>query len=636
MPGKPYILNRFWQEIKRRRVFRVVATYLATGYIILEVTNNLVGPLHLPAWTATLIILLLAAGLPVTLVITWIFDFTPAGIIRTEPAAAVPQKSPEKGFFKRIFSANNIVITILLIVAGALAWPRIFGSNKPVKTLYPDKPVTVAVMPFQNMTNDTLWNGWQNGIQVNLITSLSNTGEIEVKELESVNSSLRKSGIRNYASLTTSVEATAARKLKANTFVCGSIKQAGSTIRINAQLVNSGTEDSFRSFQLDGTRKAVLSMIDSLTSLVRNSLIISKLEREASMAFQGLAMTNSPEAYRYFSFGNIAFQKYDYPTAAKWFSQACLIDTNLVFSSILLSLSYANEGLYNEGKKLIIKLYGKKDQLPLQLKPWINYAHAVSFETPEEEIRYLKQLKESKDQAPVLYSFSGYALNRLEQFEKAIPELEKALEMYKKWKIKPFWSKEYVELGLAYHKTGIYDSEKKLYRTSSKYFPEDLQLLRREALLALAENDSASAEKYIQKFKKASVRNLIPEPAINASVGDIYYEAGMPGMAEIFYRQALSYEPDNPGWLNNLAWLLIEKNRDVSEGLQLVDRALGSDPSNYLYLDCKGWGLYRQGKYREALDLLEKSRDLSPVYRHQLLVHIEEVKKALAAQKVSP
>ncbi|MDP4223303.1 MAG: hypothetical protein Q8868_08325 [Bacteroidota bacterium] len=636
MPGNPDIFNRLWQEIKRRRVFRVVATYLATGYIILEVTNNLVGPLHLPVWTATLIILLLAAGLPVTLVITWIFDFTPAGIIRTERAGAVPQKPPERGFIKRIISANNIVITVLLIIAGALAWPRIFGSNKPVKTLYPDKPATVAVMPFQNMTNDTLWNGWQNGIQVNLITSLSNTGDIEVKELESVNSSLRKSGIRNYASLTTSVEATVARKLKANTFVCGSIKQAGPTIRINAQLVNSGTENSFRSFQLDGTRKAILSMIDSLSSLVRNSLIISKLEREASMAFQDLAMTNSPEAYRYFSFGNIAFQKYDYPTAAKWFSQACLIDTNLVLSSILLSLSYANEGLHNEGKNLSLRLYGKRDQVPLQFKPWINYAYAVSFETPEEEIRYLKQLKESKDQAPVFYSFSGYAFNRLEEFEKAIPELEKALEMYKKWKIKPFWSKEYVELGLAYHKTGIYDSEKKLYHTASKYFPEDLQLLRREALLAIAENDSASAEKYIQKFKKASGENLIPESSINASVGDIYYEAGMPGKAEIFYRQALSSEPDNPAWLNNLAWLLIEKNMDVAEGLRLVGKALESDPSNYLCLDCKGWGLYRQGKYREALDLLEKSRDLSPVYRRQLLVHIEEVKKALAAQKVSP
>jgi tetratricopeptide (TPR) repeat protein len=636
MPGKPDILNRFWQELKRRRVFRVIATYLATGYIIIEVTNNLVGPLQLPPWTATLVILLLAVGLPATLVITWIFDFTPAGIVRTEPAADVSEKPPAKGIFGRMLSPNNIVIIVLLIIAGVLAWPRIFGKSKPVKPLYFSEPISVAVMPFQNMTNDTLWNEWQDGIQVNLITSLSNTGEIEVKQLESVNSSIRKNGIMNYASLTTQVEATIARRLKANTFICGSIKQAGSTIRINAQLVNSGTEDPFRSFQIDGTRKSVLSMIDSLSTLVKNSLVITKMESEASIAFQRLAITNSPEAYRYFSLGNIAFQKYDYPTAVKWLSKACTIDTSLVFSSILLSLSYANNRLYKEAKDLSLRFYGRRDQAPIQYRPWINYAHAVSFETPEEEVRYLRELKESGDQAPVYYSFSGYAYNRFQQFDKAIPELEKALEMYRKWDTRPFWSKEYAELGLAYHKMGDFVKEKKLYHAAMKYFPEDLHLLQRQFVLALAQNDTASANDYLEKFIKSSKGSLIPEPAITASVGDLYSEAGLAEKAEVFYRRALSTEPYNPVRLNSLAWLLIDKNRNVEEGLQLVSRAVGTDPSNPLYLDCKGWGLYRQGKYKEALALLEKSMDLSPVYIHSIRIHIEEVRKAIAARNVNP
>ncbi len=636
MPGKPDIFGRFWLELKRRRVFRVIATYLATGYIIIEVTNNLVGPLQLPPWTATLVILLLAVGLPVTLVITWIFDFTPAGIIRTEAAPEVHEKAPARGIFRRIVSVNNIVIFVLLIIAGILAWPRVSGRNTRVKPRYFSETVSVAVMPFQNMTNDTTWNEWQDGIQVNLITSLSNTGEIEVKQLESVNSSIRKSGIRNYASLGTSVAGTIARRLKANTFVCGSIKQAESTIRINAQLVNSNTEDSFRSFQIDGSRKTILSIIDSLSMLVRNSLLITVMESEASMAFQNLAVTNSPEAYRYFSLGNIAFQKYDYSSAVKWFSRSCILDTSLIFSSIMLSLSYQNDSLYKEAKDLSLRLYGKRDLVPIQYKPWIDYAHSACWETPEEEVRYLRQLKEKGTQAPLLYSFSGYAYNRTGQYGKAIPELEDAIEMYRKWDTKPFWSKEYTELGLAYHRSGDYKNEKKLYRVAGRYFPENLLILHRRAVLALAENDTVSANGFIEKFRKVSKGNLVPESEISSYVGDIYFEAGISEKAEILYRQALSADPYNPDRLFSLAWLLVDKNRNVEEGLQLISRAIGQDPLNHLYLECKGWGLYKQGKYKEALELLEKSRDLSPTYRHLVLVHIEEVRKALAAQKVNP
>jgi len=46
-----------------------------------------------------------------------------------------------------------------------------------------------------------------------------------------------------------------------------------------------------------------------------------------------------------------------------------------------------------------------------------------------------------------------------------------------------------------------------------------------------------------------------------------------------------------------------------------------------------GWGLYKQGKYEEVLQILEKSRDLSPIYDHNIFLHLQEVKKAVASQK---
>ena len=85
--------------------------------------------------------------------------------------------------------------------------------------------------------------------------------------------------------------------------------------------------------------------------------------------------------------------------------------------------------------------------------------------------------------------------------------------------------------------------------------------------------------------------------------------------------------------MNNLAWLLIDKDRDVNKGLELADKALEMDPVNYSYLDTKGWGLYKQGKYKEALEILERSWELKPVYDHELFLHLEEVRNAIVNKK---
>ena len=84
MAQKSSDLKKFWQELKRRKVFGVVTTYSATAYIIIEVANNLAVPLHLPDWFITLILIVLLIGLPIVVILSWIFDFTPQGIKKTE------------------------------------------------------------------------------------------------------------------------------------------------------------------------------------------------------------------------------------------------------------------------------------------------------------------------------------------------------------------------------------------------------------------------------------------------------------------------------------------------------------------------------------------------------------------------
>ena len=84
MPDKPKGPLNFWQELKRRKVFRVIAMYAATAFIIMEAGDIMLPRLGLPDWTVTFIIVLLIIGFPISIILSWIFDITPEGVKKTE------------------------------------------------------------------------------------------------------------------------------------------------------------------------------------------------------------------------------------------------------------------------------------------------------------------------------------------------------------------------------------------------------------------------------------------------------------------------------------------------------------------------------------------------------------------------
>jgi len=632
MPQKPNKLIRLWQELKRRKVFRVLTIYAATAYIIIELLNNLIEPLLLPEWTATLVVFLLVLGLPVVVILSWVFDITSEGIIKTESETVTGEKKTITKPSKRRLRTNDVVIAVLLIIVVILVWPKIFSRDKTDNEMRANDRISVAVLPFQNMTNDTTWNKWQTAIQTDLITSLSNSEELKVKQKESINSLLQNSGFTNNTSITPSVANRISKKLGASMFIYGSIKQSGTIIRLNAQLYDTKAKDDFKSFHVDGTTENILHFIDSLSFMVKNYLIIAELQKEVPAAFHQLVSTNSHEVYSFFAYGYGALIKFDYSTAAQWFSRVLEYDSSLTFATVLLSFSYAKHGRYEEAKECCLRAFEKKDQMPLQLQIWTDYIYALTFETPQEEIKYLRQLQEIDDQLPDFYYYKGTAYNNLHQFNKAIPELEKALKKYEERYSKPFWSPVYAALGFAYHKTGQVRKEKELYKKSEKDFPGNLILTGMQAILAFNENDTIATNTYIDRYVSLCKENLLPESVIATNIADIYSDAGIPDEAEKYYKKALSLEPEHPGLLNNLAWLLIDNDLKINEGIELIDKALELSPDHYLYLHTKGWGLYKQGKYEEALKFLEKSWELKPIYDHEIYLHLEEVKKALARQ----
>jgi tetratricopeptide (TPR) repeat protein len=225
----------------------------------------------------------------------------------------------------------------------------------------------------------------------------------------------------------------------------------------------------------------------------------------------------------------------------------------------------------------------------------------------------------------------------LYQFDKAIPEFEKALEIYDNWGSKSYWVYNYTTLGYAYHKMNLYDKERKLYKKAEKEFPNDPSIIYRQAVLALSETDTIVAKGYIEKVTSDWRRNSLSEADISARLGNIYYEAGNLGKAEKCFRQAFLLEQTNPDRLNYLAYFLINNDRNINEGIELVDKALIISPDNYEYLDTKGWGLYKQSKFNESIESLQRSWDLrrrNAIYNHEAFLHLEAAKKSVENQKV--
>ncbi len=536
-----------------------------------------------------------------------------------------------KTIWQKIFSW--FLVAAFLILAGMYLYPKIFKQDR--KDLFSAKgKITVAVMPFQNLTNDATRNFWEVMIQDNLITSLSNARELKIRQTESVLSLLDNADMTTYASLTPALARSISQKLDANVFVQGSINQIGEITRLNARLIDSKTEEVFKSFQIEGSPENILLLSDSLSRIIRDYLIVELLKKEADPLVRDYyESTTSPEAFYYLLEGQKSFRKRDYTHAREMLLKALEIDSTHVHAMTSLASAYGNQGYFAEAKKWSQKAYESRNNSPRKEKLAVEGIYAYFFETPNEVIKYYRQLLEIDDQNSIALYLIGLSYNWLGQYDKAIPELEKALEINKNWGSQVLWAPNYTVLGAAYHKTGQYRKEQKLYKQAEKDFPDDIIIIRRQAILALARGKTKQADEYLERFELLARNQAATEASLQSQLGGIYEEAGKIDQAEEYLRNALVLEAQSPTRMNNLAYLLIEKELNVDEGMELIEKALEQRPDNSYFLHSKGLGLYKQGKYQDALAILQKSWDLRMEhgrYSHEIFQNLEKAKKAVA------
>lgn len=636
MTGKSGPTFNFFQEIKRRKVFRVIAMYAGAAFVIIELINNVVDPLRLPGWLPTLVILLLIVGFPVIAILAWIFDLTPEGIKKTDPLMDSDDNLEATHPDRRKLKLSDIIIIVLIIVVGFLVYPKIFNVDSLKDARDPDGKISIAVLPFENLSGDSIYQIWQGGFQNLLITTLSNSEELSVRKYHAINDVLHNKKDINLATLSPSFAKDLGNKLDVKTLILGNILKAGNKIRINAQLVDAETEEIYKTYKVDGSSENDLFLLaDSLSGMIKNYIEIKKISDDYnSPAIIGNSLTNSSEAFKHYIRGWDAFKYMELESAIEWFSKA--IENDSTFINAYVFISYANlmYGRSVQAKYWVNKAYDRRDDLAHEEKLALDQLYAYFYESPHEEIKYIKQLIEIDDLNPMYWHQMGFAYYKLFEYEDAVKSWEQIFRIHDKWGTDYSNPYVYFLMGDAYHKLEKHDKEKEILALGNRVYPNAIMIQQYQAICAFSNGRVKEAEDILVEYKTIR-QNILhcTEAMISSGIGTIFSESGMFEEAEAYYRDAIKKDPENLYWVHEFSWYLIDNEIDIQEGIKLADRVLEQAPEYWPSIDAKGWGLYKLGKYEEALDLLKNSWDLKFAYSHTGYLHIQEVEQAALKQR---
>ena len=405
--------------------------------------------------------------------------------------------------------AGILAVCLIVFLLGLFVYPRL-NKGKSFKNLRSlTRELSVAVLPFQNLTNDTLRNIWKDMIQENLISALYNTRELHVRSKQIINELYQKKETKGNSGIPAKIADAISEKVDADIYLNGSFMKVGHQIRIDLQMVDTKTEEILKTFEKSCPEDDSLffQAINLLSIDVTDFLVISKFINVHPEFRIKPFTTTSAQAFKSYIKGENAYNVYDFNAAEYWYLNALAIDSNFYNPMIGLSTIYIDQAaLFAEKDKTeksikwLMKCYNKKDLWPPVYQFWISFIYAIFFESRDEQIRYLKLREALDDYLPETHNALGEIYRERKQYDDAISEFEKAMAIYRKFGMEYLKdNQDYFALAELYRRTGQFEKEKKLLREAEQYIPETwLNTLR--ALLAFGEKDTIEANKYIEKF----------------------------------------------------------------------------------------------------------------------------------------
>jgi TolB-like protein/Flp pilus assembly protein TadD len=217
----------FFTELKRRNVYRAAAFYAAAAWLLVQVATQVFPFYEIPNWAVRLVIAAVLIGFPFVLLFSWFYEWTPQGIMRegeVDRSASIMHATGKK-------LDRWIITTLALAVVLLLADKFVLHKNANETAVLPEK--SIAVLPFENLSEDKANGYFAEGIQDEILTRLAKIGALKV---------ISRTSTQHYASNPTNLPEIA-KQLGVANILEGSVQRAGDAVHINVQLIHAATDD---------------------------------------------------------------------------------------------------------------------------------------------------------------------------------------------------------------------------------------------------------------------------------------------------------------------------------------------------------------------------------------------------------
>jgi TolB-like protein/Tfp pilus assembly protein PilF len=267
--------RNFLAELKRRNVYKVAVAYALVGWLLIQVASTTFPFLQIPAWGTRLVIGLVLLAFPIALILAWAFELTPQGIKRTDDAGS-PNAAARPFTAKRVF----IMMAIGLGAAGLLLLQIVRSKGGPEIS---DK--SIAVLPFENRSEDKANAYFADGVQDEILTRLARIGDLKV---------ISRTSTQHYKTTPENLREVG-RQLGVAHILEGSVQKSGDSIRVNVQLIRAETDVHVWAEIYDRKLTDVFALQSEIANTIAEALKAKLTGAEKQVIAQKL--TENAEAY---------------------------------------------------------------------------------------------------------------------------------------------------------------------------------------------------------------------------------------------------------------------------------------------------------------------------------------------------
>ncbi len=490
---------KFFDELKRRNVIKASLAYLVVAWVLLQVVEFLLPMFEAPEWVLKGVTLLMAIGLPIWIVISWIYDIGPEGIEKTSKDSDNELKTELTNKRLNVFIIVGLSIAVVVLVL-----------NQFVFSIDSDKEYSIAVLPFDNMSSDEDNEYFSDGVTEAILTNLSKIKSLTV---------ISRTSTKRYKGTNKSIPEIA-KELGVNYILEGSVGKDDDDIRITAQLISSEDEHVWAD-NYDRKYDDIFIIQTEVAQKIAQQLKIAiNPDEEKALA---LAPTTSLKAYDLLlkarSFSDKNTQE-DFNIAINLFEQAIDLDPNFAEAYIEMAFCYQNNLSLNNNDhdRNLIKIRNLVDKA-LTLNPNLAKAHSLLglkyFNNGEREKaieHYEKALRLNPNDA-VAHAHMAifYARDRMGDLSKSLYEIEQSA------KLDPFSPLiNYYKIIILLRNDKLVEAEElfkkrySLFSEGRKEFLEDYILTNKARVISLDKKDWTETIKFYEKeIEKDSLKSSL-------------------------------------------------------------------------------------------------------------------------------